>query len=70
MPVDIDGELYKLKEITGTDLKAVMDFCNTNKVKGALMIYIDKDDEIEVTGYYKNQSAKKLLDNISVNGKF
>lgn len=57
----IDGIKYRSKEIEGTDLDAVKKFCQKNKVKAALISYVDKDGEIQHASVWFNAKNRDLL---------
>ncbi len=57
----IDGVKYSSKELEGTDLDAVKKFCQKNKVKAALISYVDKDSEIQHACIWFNAKSRDML---------
>ncbi len=57
MPIEIDGERVSLHDLKGTDLHCVNTFANKIKSKCAIMIYLDENNEIQVTGVWKTKKA-------------
>jgi hypothetical protein len=58
----IDGVKMSSKDIEGTDLEAIKIFCQKNKVRAAAMVYVDKNDGIEICWFYFDAKSRNLLD--------
>ena len=65
--MEIEGIKFSAKEIEGTDLESVKKFCQKNKVKAACIVYVDKDDNIEMEGIFFNSKARDVLNNWFLN---
>lgn len=61
MTTTINGIKYSSKELEGTDLDAVKKFCQKNKVKAALITYVDKDGEIQHASVWFNAKSRDTL---------
>lgn len=62
MGVKIEGKKYPVSDLKGTDLDALRIFCNKNKVRGAALIYYDRDGELDIILFHQNEKARRKLE--------